>query len=47
LVEKSEGKRPLEVIGGGGMIILDWVLEEWGEKVWSRYFWLRTRNRLL
>jgi hypothetical protein len=41
LVEKPEGKRPLEDLHVGGRIILEWILERWDEVVWAGFIWLR------
>jgi hypothetical protein len=41
LVGKSEGKRPLEVLGVNRMIILEWILEKQGGKLWTEFIWLR------
>jgi hypothetical protein len=40
-VGKSEGKNHSEDLGEDGRIILEWILGEWGGRVWTGYIWLR------
>jgi hypothetical protein len=44
LVEKAEGKRPLENQDVGGWIVLKWALERHCEVLWSGLIWLRIRT---
>jgi hypothetical protein len=41
MVEKPEGKRPLEKEVLGGWIILGWVLERWDGVMRTGLVWLR------
>jgi hypothetical protein len=41
LVENPEQKRLLANLGVNGMIILKWVLNIQGKRIWTRLAWLR------
>jgi len=41
LVEKPEGKRPLGKSRRRWRIMLDWILEKYGGKVWTGSIWIR------
>jgi hypothetical protein len=38
---KTEGKGHSEDLGVDGRIILEWILEKWGGKMWTECIWLR------
>jgi hypothetical protein len=40
-VGKAEVRKPLEDIGIDGKIILEWILENQGGKVWAGLIWIR------
>jgi hypothetical protein len=41
LVEKPEGKRPLGKSRRRWRIMLDWILEKYGGKMWTGFMWIR------
>jgi hypothetical protein len=43
-VGKPEGKRPLQKLGADGKIILEWMSEKWGEKLWTGHV-VQDRNQ--
>jgi hypothetical protein len=49
VVRKPKGKKLLEELGIDERIILQWILEKQGGKVWIGFIWLRigTNSRLL
>jgi hypothetical protein len=44
LVAKPGRKRPLGRLGIPGRIILEWILEKYGRKLWTGFVWLRTET---
>jgi hypothetical protein len=40
-LEYLNGRYPVEVLGVGGRIILEWILGKQGGKVWTAFIWLR------
>jgi hypothetical protein len=41
LLEKPKGKNHLGDIGIDGRIILEWIFENQGRKLWTGFVWLR------
>jgi hypothetical protein len=41
LVDKPEGRRPLEDPGGNAKIILKQIFENWVGRAWTESIWLR------
>jgi len=41
LSENIEGGGQAEDLSLDGRIILEWILETWGEEVWTGLIWLR------
>jgi len=39
-LETLKGRDHLEDIGVDGTIILEWILEKYGAKVWTGYIWI-------
>jgi hypothetical protein len=44
LVGKPERKRPLQGLVIDRTVILEWILKEYGGKVWTEFVWLRIRT---
>jgi hypothetical protein len=34
---KSEGKKPYEVLGTDGRVVLKWILKKYGGRMWSGF----------
>jgi hypothetical protein len=42
--ENLTGRGHKEDLGVDGRIVLKWILEKWGGKVWAGFIWFRTET---